>query len=114
MTFRDWLASEMEKRSVSRREIARRLAAQHPRGVTPDTVETYRRAVRRYLEADPQVPTEQTQAAIARALGVDPADLPSGDDEEEDGDLAATLQALAREQKELSRRLQRALRVATS
>lgn len=80
MTFRDWLAAEMEKRQLSRREIARRLAAQHPKGVNVDTTETYRRAIRRYLEVDPQVPTEQTQRAIAAAIGADPSELPSGDD----------------------------------
>lgn len=113
MTFRDWLAGQMETRELSRREVARRLAAQHPRGVTADTTETYRRAIRRYLETDPQVPTEQTQKAIAVAIGVDPSELPDGDDEDEDEDMAATLQALVREQKELSRRLERALKGVT-
>ena len=110
MTFRDWLAGEMEKRQLSRREIARRLAAQHPKGVNVDTTETYRRAIRRYLEVDPQVPTEQTQRAIAAAIGADPSELPSGEDDEED-DLALMLQAsaaLAREQAALQKRMERA------
>lgn len=114
MTFRDWLAREMETRQLSRREIARRLASQHPKGVTADTTETYRRAIRRYLETDPQVPTEQTQKAIAVAIGVDPAELPAGEEDDDEEDMAATLQMLVREQKELSRRLERALKGVTA
>jgi transcriptional regulator with XRE-family HTH domain len=112
MTFRTWLAGEMERQGLSRREVARRLAASHPQGVTPSTTETYRRAVRRYLDAeDPQSPTAQTRTAFAVALEVDPAEVPSSDDDEEE-DLAAALQALAREQAEMSRRLNRVLKAA--
>lgn len=103
----------MERQGLSRREVARRLAAQHPKGVTPDTVETYRRAVRRYLEVDPQVPTVQTQRAIAIAVGVSPDELPDGDQDEEE-DLAVTLQGLVREHREMSRRLERALKAAAA
>lgn len=89
MSFAEWLRMEMEQRDVSRRELARRMAESHRDGVTPQTVETYRRAIRRYLDADdPQVPKEQTREAIADALGVDRGQLPDDEDEEVDLNLA--------------------------
>lgn len=85
MVFREWLAGEMQRQNVSRREVARRLAAQHPKGVTTETVETYRRAVRRYLDPEsPMRPTDSTRIAFAEAFGVDPDEVPSTEDEEED------------------------------
>ena len=68
------------------------MAEQHPKGVTPATIETYRRAIRRYLEGQ-QEPTVQTRNAIADALGIDRDQLPVDDDEEEDLQLALLLRA---------------------
>lgn len=109
--FREWLNTEIDRQGLTRREVARRLASKHPEGVTPQTIETYRRAIYKYLDpANPTEPTMQTRSAFADALGVDPASVPSQDDDSEDRDLAAELQALAREHAEMSRRLSRVLR----
>lgn len=100
---------------MPRRELARRLATKHPEGVTPQTIETYRRAIYRYLDVtEPMLPNLQTRSAFAAALGVSPSEVPSSDDEEGEPDLSATLQSLAREQAELSRKLTRALRSVQS
>lgn len=70
------------------------MAEKHPEGVTPQTTETYRRAIRRYLETEsPQRPTEQTRNAIADALGVDRDSLPDDEEDEEDLQLALLLRA---------------------
>ena len=92
MNFGTWLNSQMETKDVSRRELARRLAAKHPKGVTPGTIETYRIAIRRYL-AGTQVPVATTREAIADALEIDRASLPDEEDEEEDLHLALLLRA---------------------
>lgn len=108
--FRSWLSAEIDRQGIARRELARRLASKHPAGLTPSTLETHRRAIYRYLDAsDPMLPNEQTRRAFAEALGVDPSEVPM-DDEDDDLDLDATLQALAREQAELSQRLRRVLK----
>lgn len=113
MTFKAWLAGEMERQGLSRREVARRLASSHPKGVTPETTETYRRAVRRYLEADdPQKPTPSTRLAFAAALDVDPSEVPSSDDEEDELDMVAELHELVRQQKETRRKIDRILKAA--
>lgn len=109
-SFRFWLNEQLEANGISRREIARRLAAQHPGGVTHQNIETYRRAIYRYLDdTDPMLPNKQTRSAFAVALGCDPSEVPSPDDEEPAPDLSATLQMLAREQADLSRRMNRLL-----
>jgi hypothetical protein len=114
-SFRSWLISQLEEQAIPRRELARRLAARHPEGITPQTIETYRRAIYRYLDVtEPMLPNLQTRSAFAAALGVSPSEVPSTDDEEGEPDLSATLQALAREQAELSRKLTRALRAVKS
>jgi transcriptional regulator with XRE-family HTH domain len=106
--FREWLAVAVPRSGLSKREIARRMAATHPRGVTPDTIETGRRTINKILSGD-LTPTQPTRDSIAAALERD--DAPSViEDEEEEPDLEATLQALAREQVELGRRLARALK----
>lgn len=79
------------------------MATRHPRGVTPDTIETARRTVNKILAGD-LTPTQPTRESIAAAL--ERGDAPSVDDEEEEPDLAATLQALA----ELNRQSRRVLR----
>jgi hypothetical protein len=112
-TFREWLNGEIDRQDIRRRELARRLATKHPEGVNAQTIETYRRAIYKYLDpTNPTVPTLPTRTAFAIALGVDPAEVPDSDDESEGRDLNATLQALAREQAELSRRLSRVLKAA--
>lgn len=94
MVFRDWLGSEMERQGLSRREVARRMAEKHPSGVTPQTTETYRRAIRRYLDVEnPQRPTAPTRNAIADALDVPRESVPTDDEEEEDLQLALLLRA---------------------
>lgn len=109
-TFRSWLRSELDSQKLPRRELARRLAAKHPSGVTQQTIETYRRAIYRYLdETDPMQPNEQTRGAFADALGVDPSEVPS-EDEDEDFDAIAALQAMARDQAELQKRMRRLMR----
>lgn len=72
---------------MSRRELARRLAAKHPDGVNEKTVGNFRTAIRRYLKGD-QNPNAQTRKAYAEALGIDASLLPEDD---EDEDLEAAL-----------------------
>lgn len=105
-TFKDWLEGQLEKRQIPRRELARRMAAQHPEGVTNQTIETYRRAIYKYLGPDPTIPSEPTRNAFAAALDVDPSEVPSEDDEEEP-DLAATLQMLTRDLQRVRRQMRR-------
>lgn len=86
---------------MSRREMARRLASQRPEGLTPKTFETYRRAVKRYLsEESPMSPSPQTRVAFAEAFGIDPDEVPSNEDEEED-----LMAPLMRELKRLQERV---------
>lgn len=101
--FRDWLSEAVETSGLSKREIARRMAARHPRGATAETIETARRTVNKILAGD-LTPTQPTRDSIAAAL--ERRDAPSVDDEEEEPDLAATLLALA----ELNRQSRRVLR----
>lgn len=92
MRFNEWLAGEMARRSVTKRELARRLAAKHPEGVTSKTLDNSRRAVRRYLKGE-QNPLAPTREAIADALGVDRDSVPSLDEEEEEDLNLALLRA---------------------
>lgn len=93
--FRGWLAEAVPQSGLSKREIARRMAAKHPLGVTAETIDTARRTVNKILAGD-LTPTQPTRDSIAAALERD--DAPSVvDDEEEEPDLEATLQALARD-----------------
>lgn len=106
--FRDWLSEAVPASGLSKREIARRMAERHPRGVSLETIETGRRTLNKIL-FDGMTPTQPTRDAIAAALDRD--DAPSvADADDEEADLAFTLHALAREQAGLSRRLNRALR----
>ena len=109
--FRVWLTDQFAETGIARRELARRLAAKHPQGVTPATIDTNRRAIYRYLdEANPMIPTQQTRVAFAEAFGVDPATVPSEDDDEESqADLDASLRLIAVQRAELSR-IERQLR----
>ncbi len=105
--FRDWLSSAITASGLSKREIARRMAAKHPNGATLDTVETARRTVNKVLGG--MTPTQPTRDWIAGALDRD--DAPSVDDEDdEESDLPSLLQSLVAEQAELSRRISRVLK----
>lgn len=105
-TYREWLAEAIPASGLSKREIARRMAAMHPRGVSLDTIETGRRTVNKILAGD-LTPRDPLRSSIAAALGRD--DHPSVQDEEDD-DLEATLFALTREQPQLARALIRLVR----
>ena len=105
-TFRDWLSEAIPASGLSKREIARRMAAKHPAGVSLDTIETARRTINKVLKADLS-PRDPLRDSIADALGRD--DHPSVADEDDD-DLEATLAALTREHPQLVRVLARNLR----
>jgi transcriptional regulator with XRE-family HTH domain len=81
--FRDWLADAIDRSGLSKREIARRMAAKHPQGVTFETIETGRRTINKIL-AGKSTPTQPTRDAIADALERDDHPSESADDEEED------------------------------
>lgn len=105
--FRDWLSDAVEQSGLSKREIARRMAVKHPRGVTYETIETGRRTLNKILSGG-LTPTQPTRDLIATALERD--DAPSEDDDEEDELDAALLHALVRQQADLNRRISRALK----
>lgn len=77
-TFREWLGRALEEGDVSRHELARRLADQHPGNGNP---EDYRRTVRRILKGDTN-PSQPTRDAITEALGR--TDAPRADEEDRD------------------------------
>jgi transcriptional regulator with XRE-family HTH domain len=104
--FRDWLSDALGQSGLSKREVARRMAAKHPKGVSLDTIETGRRTLNKILSGD-LTPTQPTRDTIASALERD--DAPSEADDEEDEVDAALLNALVREQAEISRKISRAL-----
>lgn len=87
------------------------MATRHPRGATAETIETARRTVNKILAGD-LTPTQPTRDSIAAAL--ERSDSPSVEDEEEEPDLAMTLEALAREHGALSKKYRRALRAVGS
>lgn len=107
--FSHWLSGELERQGVSRRELARRLSAMRPEDGDRFT-EAQRRNLRRILQG--QKANQASRNAICDALGVPRDSAPSVDDEdeEEEQDLAAALQAIAREQNELNKKISRALR----
>jgi transcriptional regulator with XRE-family HTH domain len=108
--FREWLSEAVATSGLKKREIARRMAAKHPRGVNTDTIETARRTVNKILAGD-LTPTQPTRDWIADALDRDDApSVASEDDDDEESDLSALLHSLVREQADLSRKLTRALR----
>lgn len=88
--FSDWLRGTLERTGVSRRELARRLAAKYPQDGGQDAEETQRRKVKRILSGQTRNPTQETRDSICDALGVprksappetDPADEPLTRDE---------------------------------
>lgn len=88
--FSGWLRGELEQRDMGVKTLARKLAEQHPEGVSEQSVESYRATLRRYLHRRvvPQTPMRQ---AIAEALGVSVDEMPSAEDEAEDDELADLL-----------------------
>lgn len=78
MTFAEWLEAELAKQGMSRRELARRLAAQYPGGDDLDAQESQRRTVKRILNGKTHKPTKQTRDSICDALDV-PRDAPPAD-----------------------------------
>jgi hypothetical protein len=105
-SYREWLADAIQESGLSKREVARKLAAKHPNGVSLETIESYRRTIRKIL-FDGQTPRDPLRASIGEALDRD--DYPTGADEDED-DLEATLAALTREHPQLARALTRLVR----
>lgn len=96
---------------MSRRELARRLSAARPDNGEKH-IDAQRRNLRRILQG--QKANQATRNAICDALEVPRDSAPSVEDEadEEEQDLEATLQALARESLELNRRVSRVLKAA--
>ena len=80
--FKEWLEDAIVRHGVSRRELARRLASQHPGNGDP---ESYRRNLGRILAGDVS-PTQPTREAIQAAL--DDFSAPSVDDEAEDAPIS--------------------------
>jgi transcriptional regulator with XRE-family HTH domain len=80
--FRDWLGDAITRSGLSKREIARRMAAKHPRGVTYETMETGRRTINKILAGE-LTPTQPTRDSIADALDRDDHPSESADDDEE-------------------------------
>lgn len=70
ITFKDWLAERVGDAPgcVSRRELARRLAAQHPGDGGEETAESHRRNLRKILKGETANPTQATRDAIQDAL----------------------------------------------
>lgn len=106
--FREWLSAAIESSGLSKREIARRMAAKHKNGVTYETIETGRRTLNKILSGD-LTPTQPTRDTIAEALDRD--DAPSTDDDDEDELLSSLdVRSLLRAQRDLNRRVTRALK----
>lgn len=89
-TFTAWLNARVgdDPGKVSRRELAKRLAATHPDdGRQQRLIDAQRRNVRRILNG--QKATQATRDAICEALGDHSA--PSTDDEDEEAELVDAL-----------------------
>ena len=67
-----WLQARMDERGLTQRQLGKLLR--------PDSPETARRAVRRYLKG--MIPTERSRQSIAHALGT--SDLGPDDTAEDD------------------------------
>lgn len=82
--FKEWLAERVGDApgQVSRRELARRLAAQHPGNGGTHTAESHRRSIRRILAGEIN-PTQPTRDAIMDALEDESA--PTVEDENDEG-----------------------------
>lgn len=105
MTFRDWLEGEIGRQGVSRRELARRLAAQYP-GSGDTEANSQRTTLKRILGGKTRRPSKPTRDAICDALGVS-RDAPPVDD----GDAPITREEL-HEFRRLSLKLERSLFVS--
>lgn len=69
MDFADWLAGELERQNVSRRELGRRLAAQYPGAGGEDAEDSQQRKLRKILSRKAS-PRQSTRDSICDALGV--------------------------------------------
>jgi transcriptional regulator with XRE-family HTH domain len=85
--FGEKLRGELARQDMSIRELARRL--------DPDNPQHTRRALHKWIAADPPAPSKASRARVAGALGLDPAHFEEEDDEE-DHQLARDLLALLR------------------
>jgi len=91
-TFSAWLADRVgdQPGKVSRRELAKRLAANHPEdGRQQRLIDAQRRNVRRILAG--QKATQTTRDAIVDALDLPRDSAPSVDDEDEETELVEAL-----------------------
>ena len=97
----------MGRRELTVRGLARTLAEQrhYDRAARPQ--ESMRRTLNKYLHEGVQ-PSAGMRDALADAFGVDPSEVPSADDEEED--MAATLHALVQAHPRLARDLARVVK----
>jgi transcriptional regulator with XRE-family HTH domain len=107
MTFGEWLGGELARLGVSRRELARRLAAQYPGGDDLEAQDSQRRTVRRILSGATKHPTRQTRDSICDAL-----DVPRESAPDEDGDAPITRKEL-HEFRRLALKLERSLSRST-
>lgn len=108
--FRSWLSEAVQESGLPKREIARRMAAKHPRGVNTDTIETARRTLNKILAGD-LTPTQPTRDWVADALERDDApSVASEDDDDEESDVASVLLQIVRRQRDLDRDLSRVLK----
>ena len=89
-SFSRWLDATLTRKGVSVRELARRIAEQHPVDDPARNRETVRRALNKY-RLEGRVPSAPMKQAIADALGESADSIP---DEE---DPADRLQALMRD-----------------
>lgn len=111
-TFYEWLGGELERRQVSRRELARRLASGRPDDGR--RIESQRRHIKRILSGKTK-PTQRTRDAICDALGVPRDAAPSAKDEAEAEDdlltplIAGVLRTAVRNDDDLRAGLIRAL-----
>lgn len=60
-SYAEWLQARMQEKGLTQRQLAKLLR--------PDSPETARRAVRRYLKG--MIPTERTRQVISGALGTE-------------------------------------------
>lgn len=109
-TFTGWLRERVgeEPGKVSRRELAKRLAAKHPdEGRHQKLIDAQRRNVRRILAGQKAI--QATRDAICDALGEPRGSAPAASDEDEETELVEAL--LRRIAPELRRAVHDALEV---
>jgi transcriptional regulator with XRE-family HTH domain len=78
-SFSRWLDETLNRQGVSVRELARRVAQQHPVDDPARNLETVRRALNKYRH-EGRIPSAPMKRAIADALGEDADSIPNEDD----------------------------------